>query len=465
MVVAFSQAQQQAIQDELDLMMKQEPSFLDFAHRHPLERLDVKNLENVQGDERDVVFISVGYGRDAQGFASMSFGPLNSEGGERRLNVLITRSRKRCEVFTNLTADDIKTDGSTSIGLRAFKEFLQYAETGRMNVAVPTTREPMSPFEEAVLDKLLANGYEVETQVGCAGFFIDLAVRDPAKPGRYVLGIECDGAEYHRSRTARDRDKLRQAVLEDRGWRIHRIWSTDWFSNPDRELRRTLEIIELARAGQSLAEIDDSTNAQVGDESEPEPEPDHMSQEDGALLHLAHSYEMCHLLVPAGPLHQIEPEVMAQLIRQVVEVEGPVHVEEVVRRIREAAGVGRAGDRIRVAVSEGIRACSGDVKLSKGFLSLLGSRTPLRSRSAFLPQHKKLEFVADEEISRALNEAVRHAFEVDIAEAAVLAARILGFDRVTQQMRDRIMKLASEEVAGGKLKLRGSKLVNKISQV
>ncbi len=246
MVVAFSSAQQKAIQDELDRVTPADPDLLAFITRHPTERLDVKNLENVQGDERDVVFISVGYGKDDKGFAAMSFGPLLLDGGERRLNVLITRARLRCEVFTNLTAADIRVGESQSVGLRHLKTFLGYAETGQMDTPTPTGLEPMSPFEEVVLASLQGLGYSVDTQVGSAGFFIDLGVQDPHQAGAYILGIECDGAQYHSSKTARDRDKLRQAVLEDRGWKIHRIWSTDWYNDPKTALQRCVAAIESA---------------------------------------------------------------------------------------------------------------------------------------------------------------------------------------------------------------------------
>ena len=213
----------------------------------PEEPFFVKNLENVQGDERDVIFISIGYGRSADGRLTMNFGPLNQDGGERRLNVLITRARRRCEVFTNLTADDIDLNRTDRRGVAALKRYLKYAQTGEFDIAIPTDREADSPLEEAVANGLRELGFQVDHQVGSAGYFIDLSVKDPERPGRYLLGIECDGATYHSAQSARDRDRLRQQVLEGLGWRIHRIWSTDWFRAPDRELRKTAEAIEAAK--------------------------------------------------------------------------------------------------------------------------------------------------------------------------------------------------------------------------
>ncbi|TIO03953.1 MAG: hypothetical protein E5X93_31350, partial [Mesorhizobium sp.] len=172
---------------------------------------------------------SVGYAKNAQGYMAMRFGPLGAEGGERRLNVLISRAKRSCEVFASITDEDIDLERGKGKGIFAFKLFLHYARTGRISLAQVTVREMDSIFVEQVANALIEMGYQVHAQVGIAGFFIDLAVADPERPGRYILGIECDGAEYHSSRSARDRDRLRQSVLEDHGWIIHRIWSADWF--------------------------------------------------------------------------------------------------------------------------------------------------------------------------------------------------------------------------------------------
>ncbi|WP_460503758.1 AAA domain-containing protein, partial [Hymenobacter agri] len=208
-VVAFSMAQRQAIEDALEIQRRQHPETEAFFSQHPHEPFFIKNLENVQGDERDVIFISIGYGRTREGYLAMSFGPLNGDGGERRLNVLITRARQRCEVFTSLSADDLDLSRTAARGVAALKTFLEYAQTGRLAQAEDTGRSPESPFEEAVLRALTARGYQLRPQVGSQGFYIDLAVVDPEQPGRYVLGIECDGAMYHSARSARDRDRLR----------------------------------------------------------------------------------------------------------------------------------------------------------------------------------------------------------------------------------------------------------------
>lgn len=249
-VASFSLSQMEAIQDELELLRRQDSSCESFFAAHQEEPFFVKNLENVQGDERDVILISVGYGRTAGGSISMNFGPLNQAGGERRLNVLITRARRRCVVFSNLRSDDIDMNKTKALGVVALKTFLKYAETGFLDEPKPPNGEPDSPFEVAVGRALSERGFAVRYQVGSAGFRIDLAVVDQERPGRYLLGIECDGATYHRARWARDRDRLRQDVLESLGWRIHRIWSTDWFRDPEDQLKRVAESVDKAKIAQ-----------------------------------------------------------------------------------------------------------------------------------------------------------------------------------------------------------------------
>jgi very-short-patch-repair endonuclease len=253
-VVTFSQAQQELLENLLDEQRRQFPEIeAHFGDEPPVEGepVFVKNLENVQGDERDVIFFSIGYGPDEAGGVSMNFGPLNRDGGERRLNVAITRAKQEIAIFSTLHGDQIDLTRSRARGVRDLKHFLDYAERGPRTLAAVTaddeTAAPAaSEFEALVAERLRAAGHEVHHQVGCSGYRIDLAVVDPAAPDRHLLGIVCDGASYHRAATARDRDKLRQLVLESLGWRLHRVWSTDWWHDEEREFERLLKAINDA---------------------------------------------------------------------------------------------------------------------------------------------------------------------------------------------------------------------------
>ena len=216
-VVSFSSVQRDAISDLLDMKRRSDDALDAFLREGKGEDAFVKNLENVQGDERDVIFVSIGYGPRIAGarLDSMGFGPVSAEGGERRLNVLSTRARSRCEIFCSFAAGDIDLDRARGEGARVLKQFLQYAETGLLEEQVSTSQDANSPFEEAVAYVMEGLGYKVDKQVGSAGFKIDLAVRHPRQPGRYMLAVECDGATYHRALWARERDRLRQEVLEN----------------------------------------------------------------------------------------------------------------------------------------------------------------------------------------------------------------------------------------------------------
>jgi very-short-patch-repair endonuclease len=251
-VVTFSQAQQQLVENLLDEERRKHPEIEGhFGDNPPLEGepVFVKNLENVQGDERDVIFFSICYGPDEAGKISLNFGPLNRDGGERRLNVAITRAKHEVTVFSGLRGDQIDLTRTRARGVRDLKYFLDYAERGPKSLSAATnssaSAEPDSEFERLVADRIRAAGYEVHHQVGCSGYRIDLGVVDPSAPGRYLLGVECDGATYHRAATARDRDKLRQMILEGLGWKLHRIWSTDWWHNSDAQVEKLLKSLRL----------------------------------------------------------------------------------------------------------------------------------------------------------------------------------------------------------------------------
>ncbi|MGW1878472.1 DUF4011 domain-containing protein [Streptomyces sp. NPDC001975] len=251
-VVALSQSQAVAIQDAVDAARQTRPDLDECFSEDRLNGFFVKNLESVQGDERDVMILSVGYGPDAQGKFSKNFGPMNKADGWRRLNVAVTRARYRVEVVASFEPGEVGDTGSKSF--RHFARYLRYAQSGPSVLsqeAVDPDAQPESPFEESVLAVLRNWGYDVQPQVGVAGYRIDLGVRHPNQPGLYALGVECDGAMYHSSKAARDRDRLREGVLRGLGWELHRIWGTDWYrdrSGAESRLRSAVErAVALAR--------------------------------------------------------------------------------------------------------------------------------------------------------------------------------------------------------------------------
>jgi very-short-patch-repair endonuclease/RecA/RadA recombinase len=252
-LVAMNGPQRDYIQAEFDRLAAEDLTTRDYLDiwRDRHEPFFVKNLENVQGDERDAVFVSLGWGRNEQGVIHQRFYPLGREDGWRRLNVLFTRAKHKIVVFASLRPEDIYVDeAKTPRGVRVLRQYLEFLRDGRLDAGRADDAPADSPFEEAVAAALRETGQDVALQVGVQGYRIDIGVRHPDGTGRFVLGIECDGATYHRSASARDRDRLRQEVLERLGWRIVRVWSTEWFRDWKAELRRLeaeiAQAIELA---------------------------------------------------------------------------------------------------------------------------------------------------------------------------------------------------------------------------
>lgn len=462
-VAAFSAAQRRAIVDQLEILRRSlPPEHEAFFQRHPAEPFFIKNLENVQGDERDVIFISVGYGPTAPGLKPpMRFGPLGQEGGERRLNVLISRAKRRCEVFSSMTDEDIDPDfASTRKGVFAFKLFMHFARTGRMAMAEATARDHDSVFEEQVAEALQARGYQVHRQVGIAGFFIDLAVADPEHADRYLLGIECDGAAYHEARSARDRDRLRQAVLEDHGWIIHRVWSTDWFRRPQEQLERVIAAIEAAkieigarqersrqapRMSLEIVTVDrgDVTEIGIGTTAAvPETSVPYVEAEPKRPSHI-----FCEL-------HETPTGLLTAMAEEIVGVEGPVHIDEIINRIRCAWALKRAGGRIQEVVERAVKVAVRQKRLVEegDFYWRPGSEPVVRDRScAKSPSLRKPEMLPPTEIRMALVDLVSQNFGATEEQAVMAASRAFGFKSTSGQLRGIILDELKAALSDGVL--------------
>lgn len=267
-VVAFGKSQEYAIEEALNKLRDLHPENEDFFSDLKPEPFFIKNLENVQGDERDKIILSFGYGKDATGAFAMRFGPLAVAGGERRLNVAISRAKISMCVVSSFKANEIRGIEENP-HRKLIRDFIDYAERGIVALIGDDEADSDnycpefdSGFEEDVYNLLKSKGYKVKTQVGASGYRIDMAVKHPEIDGRYILAIECDGAPYHSSRTARDRDILRQEILENLGWKFYRIWSTDWYHDNSNEKQRLLNAIETSINNYNNHTSDSSTSEQ-----------------------------------------------------------------------------------------------------------------------------------------------------------------------------------------------------------
>lgn len=451
-VGAFSVAQRDAILFELERRRREHPECEAFFIAEGPEPFFVKNLENIQGDERDCVFISVGYGRDADEKLTMSFGPLNRDGGERRLNVLISRAKERCVVFSSITADDIDLAKTQARGVSALKTFLNYAEKKVLDLLAPsnslTPASSLMPaehadesvFENQVAETLRARGFEIDTQVGMAGFVVDLAVIDPANRERYLLGIECDGPSYHSAKSARDRDRIRQEILEQRGWIIHRIWSIDWFNGPESQLQELIDAIESAKNRRG----DDATHHGAIQENR-NTDTHTISREQTQQrwgIDVTRYVESDFPVNRNNSIPQTSPDDLQSIIARIVNTEGPIHRDEIHSRVRGLWGVSRRGNRITKAIeSATIAAISGKQITQDGdfFWPTRMTQVPIRNRSGVWqsslrnPDHippQEMELVIDrmEQIDQSLMPK----------EALKRLCDILGITRPTAKLVDRV---------------------------
>ena len=385
-VGTFNLRQQQAILDELEQARRADPSLEPFFAQKEESSFFVKNLENIQGDERDVIFISVTYARAPDGKLRFNFGPLNTQNGWRRLNVLATRARQQMRVFSSIHGDDINAAATTSAGAHLLRSFLIYAEHGRLDGATAPGGSPASEaaddtFERDVEEQLTARGLRLDRRVGVSGYRIDFGVKDDALPGRYLAGLECDGPAYHAAQTARDRDRLRQQVLEARGWRLLRVWSTDWFKDRAGQVERLLGLVAEARE-QAIEEARheaqarqsaklDETLAIEEDEleaGEAAPEEDEASASDNGYRRprLPAYQRAAGESRYTGELLRAPAAQLQRAVMRVVNTEAPLHTSDLAARVAAQWGT-RLGARITARILDACAAAERD-----GLLRLRG---------------------------------------------------------------------------------------------
>jgi very-short-patch-repair endonuclease len=438
-IVAFGTKQKDCIENLLMRVRKSDPNFDKYlgAAENAQEPFFVKNLENVQGDERDVIFVSICYGKNTEGRLYKRFGPINQKGGERRLNVLFTRARLKCVLFSNFTAGDLLIEATDSLGLSVFKAFLDYAQNRTFNIPKITNKPTDSPFEDSVKAILEREGYEVHTQIGSAGYFVDLAIPDPHQKGRYLLGIECDGATYHSSKSARERDRLRQSVLEGLGWNIYRIWSTDWFRQPSIELRKLLDYINALERGITKPE----ENSQVL-LSKPVLE----RKVDDASNTWKERYQQASLDTFGiyNDLHLVEDYELINIVSQLLEIESPVHKDYAKTVITQKMGIARIGNRIENRFNEVFDMGQKRDKwvIKNKFIWRHNQKIEKVRDRRYLPdKFRQIEWVAPEEIQFALKEIVIEAGAIDRLELMrAVISNINGGNRLTDGIRQIVEK-------------------------
>ena len=449
-VVAFNTSQKEAIEDALDEELQSCRELVPLMDPERAEAFFVKSLENVQGDERDVIIISVGYGKAQDGKMSLNFGPLNNEGGWRRLNVLVTRAKWKTVLVTSIRASDMIGINPENRGPMGLKNYIQYAETGFLNEAKEAPRvlgEETNDFEDSVRRELENRGFRVDAQVGVGSFKIDLAVRDPKNTTGYALGIECDGASYHSSRSARDRDILRQEILQGMGWKLYRVWSTEWFKN--REAAVALLVESVTRATNGQVNLDDKKNEKQ------DLDPDELdnvhftaTQSPDRGIPYKKSVVRCtkEIIMNSNKIYRF-----ADVIVQIVRDEAPIHNDLILQRIREVTDVGRVGSNIQsnfdAAIKLAIRNKEIDkLKDDKDFLFKTGEnysdfRTPANGVERRLDQISKIE------MSNAIKFLIKDQFGLAYDNAVQSVKHLFGVSRANPEESDRVKDIIDEMIS------------------
>ena len=362
-VVTFSQAQQELVEDLLEEARREHPEIEPYFDGERDEPVFVKNLENVQGDERDIILFSVCYAADSAGKLSMNFGPLNRDGGERRLNVAVTRARREVLLFSTLKAEQIDLARTRAVGVAHLKSYLEFAERGMAalggNTDTAERTASHAPFAEEVANCLRQAGYDIRTQIGCSGYRIDLAVVDPESPGDYLVGIECDGATYHQAATARDRDRLRQLVLNGLGWTMIRAWSTDWWRNKEKAARALLDTIEQVM--QKKKQGDEHTDAPAEENPSTPEETTNADEADAGFVPAENRFAAPYPNISRKHYKSQDaffsrPTMVQRRLTEIINHEGPIMQQVLIRRVVDDWDFSRETERIQNMVCSNIAA-------------------------------------------------------------------------------------------------------------
>ncbi len=475
-VVTFSIAQMNAVEEAIDRRLKEQPEFDNFFKEDRLEGFFVKNLENVQGDERDVIFFSVGYGYDAQGHLAMNFGPLNKPGGERRLNVAVTRAREKVMLITSIKSSDINPD-ARALGVQTLRTYLDYAENGM--TCLKTGKHKQCGFE-SVLDEDVANeirklGYAIIPEVGCSGYKIDIGVVDPVNKGSYLLGVECDGSTYESSSSARDRDRLREQVLRQLGWRIHRIWSPAWIARRDSEIRRLKEALEQA----SIQQIEKDSQKILAQTIEVQ------KNHFGGIDKIGIPYKIHPLKATYNPYIKVATarvtvdskqrnefhfpenrENQTKLFLELIVNEGPVHFNYSVERLAATWGIKKITPKITHAVKEALNNLIREqqVTMKGAFIWPIELKeTSIRVPITGVPESKrKAQYLPPEEVEAAMKMVAKYALGISDDSLISETAKVFGINHISDEAKAVFSEVLKRLIRERKLVSKGDGVLNAV---
>ena len=464
-IVTFSEAQKNLIEDLIEVERAKHPTLEEYFGDQNDEPLFVKNLENVQGDERDVILFSIGYAPDSSGKFSMNFGPLNRQGGERRLNVAITRAKEQVVVFSSVHSYQIELSRTMAVGAAHLKYFLDYAEKGFDIQTARTATSDKESLSATIADFLRGKGYNVERGVGCSGYRIDVAVRHPEKEGTYLLGIECDGPAYAAQKTTRDRDHIRQSVLKSLGWHLWQTWSVDWLLDRKQTEKSLLAVIDQALAESASDAKQPETKPPKANEEQPKGDAECNQPEAGkreslqaeelkselktpAVANITHAKEHPAYTAATIVCDRQQEEFYAlemrlfirQQIMEVIQQEAPICEGLLKKRITSAWGFQRPGKNVQSVLNDCIPKNLPITQLGEGRVFWNEEQSPeeyheYRVNGVAEQDKRAIDEIPIEELANAMREV--QADFTAIGQDALFreTLRLFGLSALTQRAR------------------------------
>lgn len=461
-IIAFSEKQQTAIENAIIDFRERNPKYEWFFDESKDEPFFVKNLENVQGDERDTIIFSICYAKDRIGKMYMRFGPLGHEGGERRLNVAITRAKCNVKLVGSILPSDIDLSRTNSEGVRMLRSYIEFARQGT-SALKPIEKtgsfETEDDFCKVISAFLKKHGYVVEIEVGCSDYKIDISVVNPEVEGEYIAGIECDGLSYIHAKTARDRDHLRRTILQNMGWNLYRVWSTEWMRNPVAEGEALLSFLHsvVGKDGKVSHTMKNSNDEaptvsieQIASESAKVIQKPSTTNPYGFAYYKEANWWDTHHSGSNDNLTRI-----SENIRYIVSVEQPMHMELLYKRMGPSFTTGKATEGVKSTIDEAInKRLNGQVRIdSDRFIRLL-SETPIVVR---IPERydtpRPMEYIHTEEVASAMIKIIEHSFGITTEDLSTECARAFGFERKGPKIKHKTDAAIDYLIKTGKIKL------------
>lgn len=452
-IIAFSEIQQSTIEEAVQEFRKKNRQYDSFFVEDREKAFFIKNLENVQGDERDTIIFSICYGKNSQGRMFMRFGPLGHQGGERRLNVAITRAKYNVKLVGSIQPEDIDLDKTKSEGVRMLRSYIEFASRTQKEV-IPAKKKnrlyEIDIFSESVAAYLEKQGYKVKRNIGTSDYTVDMAIEHPEISGVYIAGIECDGDSYQMARTVRDRDHLRSTVMERMGWKMYRIWSTEWIQNEKVAKKKLFEFITDALKNYSVFEtIEIKTEETVAIE---EIDKKYTMQINSSNPYNLERYQEGHWWDVTVNRGDDKESRIADRAHEVIRVEQPIHLELLYKRMAGCFGNEKVTKSIRDSVDFVLkRSMKDEIKIDRdNFISFSNFSTVKARCSLAGNPDRNIEHISIKEIEVAMKLVLTGAYGIDVPALILETAKIFGFmkmgAKIKQRMQDAIDALEKQGV-------------------